>query len=85
MRRSVRGAALTAGSPRTAHASGPAGTTEVAYQGRTFAAPEACVRFGRNEQIESEDGLTVNAAHLTAAGGIDIVVASSATAAHNCA
>ncbi|MFE7108856.1 choice-of-anchor P family protein [Streptomyces sp. NPDC057575] len=38
-----------------------------------------------NEQIESEDGLTVNAVHLTAVGGIDIVVASSATAAHNCA
>ncbi|WP_406385241.1 choice-of-anchor P family protein [Streptomyces sp. NBC_01618] len=38
-----------------------------------------------NEQIESEGGLTVNAVHLTAVGGIDIVVASSTTAAHNCA
>ncbi|UYQ62538.1 DUF1906 domain-containing protein [Streptomyces peucetius] len=38
-----------------------------------------------NEQIRAAGGLTVNAVHLTAAGGIDIVVASSSTAAHNCA
>ncbi|WP_137991199.1 DUF1906 domain-containing protein [Streptomyces vilmorinianum] len=37
-----------------------------------------------NEQIETAGGLTVNAVHLIAAGGIDIVVASSTTAAHNC-
>ncbi|MCQ4211197.1 choice-of-anchor P family protein [Streptomyces longispororuber] len=38
-----------------------------------------------NEQIASGDGLTVNAVHLTAlAGAVDIVVASSASAAHNC-
>jgi hypothetical protein len=38
-----------------------------------------------NEQIETEHGLTVNAAHLTAVGGVDIVIASSTSTAHNCA
>ncbi|MFF4276451.1 choice-of-anchor P family protein [Streptomyces sp. NPDC001536] len=38
-----------------------------------------------NEQIRTAHGLTVNAAHLTAAGGVDVVVASSATDAYNCA
>jgi hypothetical protein len=38
-----------------------------------------------NEQIKNADGgLTVNAAHLTGPGGIDIVIASSTAAAHNC-
>lgn len=38
-----------------------------------------------NEQTRTAGGLTVNAVHLTAAGGIDIVIASTTTAAHNCA
>ncbi len=39
-----------------------------------------------DEQTKNADGsLTVNAAHLTGPGGIDIVVASSTAAAHNCA
>ncbi len=38
-----------------------------------------------NEQVTNADGsLTVNAAHLTGPGGINIVVASSTSAAHNC-
>ncbi|MEV0699513.1 M23 family metallopeptidase [Saccharopolyspora sp. NPDC050389] len=37
-----------------------------------------------NEQVETDDGLTVNAAHLTAPGGVDVVIASSTSAAHNC-
>ncbi|MGQ4384159.1 choice-of-anchor P family protein [Streptomyces sp. SAS_270] len=36
-----------------------------------------------NEQVKVDGGLTVNAAHLTAPG-VDVVVASSTTAAHNC-
>ncbi|MCX5361724.1 DUF1906 domain-containing protein [Streptomyces sp. NBC_00124] len=38
-----------------------------------------------NEQVRTANGLTVNAAHLTAAGGVDVVIASSATDAYNCA
>ncbi|MES5824303.1 choice-of-anchor P family protein [Streptomyces sp. RG80] len=38
-----------------------------------------------NEQIRTATGLTVNAAHLTAAGGVDVVIASSASDAYNCA
>lgn len=39
-----------------------------------------------NEQTRTADGgLTVNAAHLTAPGGVDVVIASSTTGAHNCA
>lgn len=39
-----------------------------------------------NEQIVEEDGsLTVNGARLTAPGGIDVVVGSATSAAHNCA
>lgn len=38
-----------------------------------------------NEQIEEEDGsLTVNGVHLTGPGGIDVVVGSATSAAHNC-
>lgn len=37
-----------------------------------------------NEQVRTDDGLTVNAVHLTALGGVDVVIASSASAAHNC-
>lgn len=38
-----------------------------------------------NEQIKDDDGgLTVNALHLTAPGGIEVVVASSTTTADNC-
>ncbi|MGW5126565.1 choice-of-anchor P family protein [Streptomyces sp. NPDC004069] len=37
-----------------------------------------------NEQTETADGLTVNAFHLTALGGVDIVIASSTSGAHNC-
>ncbi|WP_418959692.1 choice-of-anchor P family protein [Streptomyces tritici] len=38
-----------------------------------------------NEQVRTAGGLTVNAVHLTAPGGIDVVVASATAAAHNCA
>ncbi|WP_406863715.1 choice-of-anchor P family protein [Streptomyces sp. HUAS MG47] len=38
-----------------------------------------------NEQVRTAGGLTVNAVHLTAPGGIDVVVASTTAAAHNCA
>jgi murein DD-endopeptidase MepM/ murein hydrolase activator NlpD len=38
-----------------------------------------------NEQTETADGLTVTALHLTAPGGIDVTLASSTSAAHNCA
>jgi hypothetical protein len=38
-----------------------------------------------NEQIRTAGGLTVNAVHLTAPGGVDVVVASATAAAHNCA
>jgi hypothetical protein len=38
-----------------------------------------------NEQIRTANGITVNAAHLTAAGGVDVVIASSAADAFNCA
>ncbi|MFI7673897.1 choice-of-anchor P family protein [Actinophytocola sp. NPDC049390] len=37
-----------------------------------------------NEQVTTEDGLTVNAVHLTALGGVDVVLASSTSAAHHC-
>ncbi|MCH6162794.1 choice-of-anchor P family protein [Streptomyces marispadix] len=38
-----------------------------------------------NERITTDDGgLTVNAAHLTAPGGIDVVIGSSSSTAHNC-
>ncbi|MEU3310560.1 choice-of-anchor P family protein [Nocardiopsis sp. NPDC055551] len=38
-----------------------------------------------NEQIEEEDGgFTVNGVHLTGPGGIDVVVGSATSAAHNC-
>ncbi|WP_229378100.1 choice-of-anchor P family protein [Streptomyces sp. VRA16 Mangrove soil] len=53
--------------------------------------PNAVVDLGAgarlvvNEQTRSGDGLTVDAVHLTAlAGAVDIVVASSTAAAHNC-
>jgi hypothetical protein len=45
----------------------------------------AAAKLVINEQIKTANGLTVNAAHLTAAGGVDIVIASSATDAFNCA
>ncbi|MBE8476921.1 M23 family metallopeptidase [Streptomyces justiciae] len=38
-----------------------------------------------NEQLKTPNGLTVNALHLTALGGADVVVASSTSGAHNCA
>ncbi|MGW1194228.1 choice-of-anchor P family protein, partial [Streptomyces sp. NPDC002559] len=38
-----------------------------------------------NEQTETTDGLTVNALHVTGLGGIDVVIGSSTSAAHNCA
>lgn len=38
-----------------------------------------------NEQTETADGLTVNALHVTALGGVDVVIGSSTSAAHNCA
>ncbi|MFD8827590.1 choice-of-anchor P family protein [Streptomyces sp. NPDC059605] len=38
-----------------------------------------------NEQTETADGLTVNALHVTGLGGIDVVIGSSTSAAHNCA
>jgi hypothetical protein len=38
-----------------------------------------------NEQTRTATGLTVNALHITALGGADVVVASSTSAAHNCA
>ncbi|MEV0053204.1 choice-of-anchor P family protein [Saccharopolyspora shandongensis] len=44
----------------------------------------AGTRLVVNEQVETDDGLTVNAAHLTAPGGVDVVIASSTSAAHNC-
>ncbi|MCX3061945.1 hypothetical protein [Streptomyces beihaiensis] len=37
-----------------------------------------------NEQVENGGDLTVDAVHLTAPGGIDIVIASATSAAHNC-
>ncbi|MFC9246769.1 choice-of-anchor P family protein [Streptomyces sp. NPDC057136] len=37
-----------------------------------------------NEQTETADGLTVNALHVTGLGGIDVVIGSSTSAAHNC-
>jgi hypothetical protein len=38
-----------------------------------------------NEQTKTADGgLTVNAAHLTAPGGVNVVVASSTSGTHNC-
>ena len=46
----------------------------------------AGTRLVVNEQIEEEDGsLTVNGVHLTGPGGIDVVVGSANSAAHNCA
>ncbi|WP_258314684.1 choice-of-anchor P family protein [Streptomyces sp. Act143] len=38
-----------------------------------------------NEQIKTANGITVNAAHLTAAGGVDVTIASAASDAYNCA
>ncbi|MDT0300852.1 M23 family metallopeptidase [Streptomonospora wellingtoniae] len=37
-----------------------------------------------NEQVREDGRLTVNALHLTAPGGVDVVVASSTSAARNC-
>ncbi|MFC3999401.1 choice-of-anchor P family protein [Nocardiopsis sediminis] len=45
----------------------------------------AGTRLVVNEQVEEDGELTVNAAHLTGPGGIDVVIASSTSAAHNCA
>lgn len=48
----------------------------------------AGLRLVVNEQTpvtDADTGLTVNAAHLTAPGGVDVIVASSTTGAHNCA
>lgn len=45
----------------------------------------AGVKLVVNEQIETDDGgLTVNAAHLTGPGGLDVVIGSSTSTAHNC-
>ncbi|WP_137994859.1 M23 family metallopeptidase [Streptomyces vilmorinianum] len=38
-----------------------------------------------NEQTETADGFTVTAARITAPGGVDVVIASSTSGAHNCA
>ncbi|UYQ62536.1 hypothetical protein OGH68_14295 [Streptomyces peucetius] len=38
-----------------------------------------------NEQTQTADGFTVNALHLTAPGGVDVVIASGTSGAHNCA
>ncbi len=38
-----------------------------------------------NEQTRTATGLTVNALHISGLGGADVVVASSTSAAHNCA
>jgi hypothetical protein len=47
----------------------------------------AGLRLVVNEQTPvsgADHGLTVNAAHLTASGGMDVMVASSSSSAHNC-
>ncbi|WP_406863714.1 M23 family metallopeptidase [Streptomyces sp. HUAS MG47] len=43
------------------------------------------VRLVVNEQTETAEGLTVNAVHLTAPGGVDVTLASSTSGAHHCA
>lgn len=38
-----------------------------------------------NEQVKTANGLTVNALHVSALGGADVLIASSTSGAHNCA
>lgn len=90
----LSGVTATSASTCTAASGGATLTVSVAGVRVTVpTAPNSAVGLGDglrlvvNEQTPvsgADSGITVNAAHLTGPGGLDVVVASSTTAAHNC-
>jgi hypothetical protein len=90
----IEATGLTTTSTSTCEASSGATDLELSIAGTPVTVPDtpnysidlgATAKLVVNEQTETADGLTVNALHVTGLGGIDVVVASSTSGAHNCA
>ncbi|MFD8453369.1 MULTISPECIES: choice-of-anchor P family protein [Streptomyces] len=89
----IEASGITATSTSTCEASSGTTDLKLTVAGVPVALPDApdyAIDLGAgakivvNEQTETADGLTVNALHITALGGADVVVASSTSSAHNC-